>query len=171
MIIREANINDLEQVLIIYQDARDKFAIDKTYQWKDGYPNKDTFNEDLKINKVFVIEDSNKILGVMTILLDEELDYRIIDGKWKNDDPYITIHRIAIKKEYLGQGFATKLITFAKEFAIKNNIFNIRIDTHNQNKDMKKMLQRNGFEYCGIIYLRNKNMDKRDAFIVNLKLL
>ena len=165
MIIREAKINDLEQVLIIYQDAREKFAIDKTYQWKDDYPNKDTFNEDLKINKVFVIEDSNKILGVMTILLDEELDYRIIDGKWKNDDPYITIHRIAIKKEYLGQGLATKLITFAKEFAIKNNIFNIRIDTHNHNYDMKNLLLKNKFEFCGVIFLKNKNLEKRDAYI------
>ena len=168
MIIREASINDIEQVLKIYADAREKFANDKTYQWKDGYPNEITFCEDLKVNKVFVLEEENIIAGVMTVLTDEEPDYKTIDGKWLNNETYITIHRIALKKEFLHQGFATKLIDFAKNFAINNNVYNIRIDTHNQNKDMKKLLSKSGFIYCGVIYLIEKNLEPRDAFQLNI---
>ena len=31
----------------------------------------------------------------------------------------------------------------------------IRIDTHRQNASMQRMLEKNGFAYCGIIYLQD----------------
>jgi hypothetical protein len=34
---------------------------------------------------------------------------------------------------------------------------------------MKKLLTRNGFVYTGIIKLRNKNNDLRDAYQIDLK--
>jgi RimJ/RimL family protein N-acetyltransferase len=39
---------------------------------------------------------------------------------------------------------------------------NIRIDTHDDNKTMQHILLKNGFTYCGIIYL--KNGDERLAY-------
>ena len=39
---------------------------------------------------------------------------------------------------------------------------NLRIDTHRDNIPMQKVLKRNGFEYCGIIYLENG--DERLAY-------
>ena len=32
---------------------------------------------------------------------------------------------------------------------------NLRIDTHHDNKPMQNLLNKLGFEYCGIIYLEN----------------
>lgn len=166
--IRKADINDLNNVLEIYADARIKFANDKTFQWKDNYPNEITYKNDLEENHIFVVLSDNSIAGVMTVLTKEELDYNVIDGKWLNNDPYITIHRIAVKKEYLHQGLGSKLITFAKEFALKNNFKNIKIDTHENNIHMKKMLEKHNFKYCGVIYLHEKNMETRDAFQLEL---
>lgn len=31
----------------------------------------------------------------------------------------------------------------------------VRIDTHRDNKTMQHVILKNGFEYCGIIYLKN----------------
>ena len=39
---------------------------------------------------------------------------------------------------------------------------NLRIDTHRDNIPMQKCLIRNGFEYCGVIYLANG--DERLAY-------
>ena len=166
--IRKADISDLNKVLEIYADARVKFANDKTFQWKDNYPNEETYNIDLQENHVFVVLSNDSIAGVMTVLTKEEPDYKVIDGKWLNNDSYITIHRIAVKKEYLHQGLGSKLISFAKEFAFENNFKNIRIDTHENNIHMKKMLEKQNFKYCGVIYLHEKNMETRDAFQLEL---
>ena len=162
--IRKANLNDLEDVLLIYNDARQKFTIDKTFQWKDNYPNEITYKSDLEENNVFVILNNENVVGVMTILLKEEPDYKVIEGNWLNNEPYITIHRIAVKKDHLHQGLGSKLISFAKQFALDNNITNIKIDTHENNIHMKKMLAKHNFKYCGVIYLHEKNMETRDAF-------
>ena len=166
---RKADINDLEEVLEIYSEARLKFANDKTYQWTDNYPNEDTYKQDLEENNVFVTILDNKIVGVLTILLKEELDYRVINGNWINDEKYITIHRIATKAGYRGNGIGSFMIEVAKKFALENNINNIRIDTHENNIDMKRLLNKMSFVKCGVIYLREKNNDPRDAFLLNIK--
>ena len=58
---------------------------------------------------------------------------------------------------------------YSKEFALDNSLNNIRIDTHKNNIDMKKMLTRHGFSMCGVIKLRNKNNDLRDAYQLVIK--
>ena len=58
------------------------------------------------------------------------------------------IHRIAVK--YHGRGIADFCFNECfKQFPI------IRIDTHEDNIPMQRCLSKNGFEYCGIIYLAN----------------
>lgn len=162
---RKASIDDLDLVLDIYNDAINKFEIEKTFQWTKGFPpNEDSFRSDLINNDIFVCLDNEKVIGVMTCILTGEDDYLEIDGEWLNDEPYLTIHRIAVSKEYYGKGIGYSLISYAKEFALKNKLNNIRIDTHELNLDMRKMLERNGFIRCGIIKLRNKNNDLRDAY-------
>ena len=167
---RKANINDLDTVLKIYDDAIVKFEVEKTFQWTKGFPpNEDSFRSDLDNNEMIVALENDSVVGVMTLLLNGEDDYLEIDGKWLNDEKYITIHRIAVSKEYYGKGIGYSLISYAKEFALKNKLNNIRIDTHELNFDMKKMLERNGFIRCGIIKLRNKNNDLRDAYQLAIK--
>ena len=44
---------------------------------------------------------------------------------------------------------------------------NVRIDTHRENKTMRRIIERYGFKYCGIIYLLNG--DERLAYQKTLK--
>ena len=169
-LIRKASIKDLNEVLKIYDDAIEKFEQEKTFQWKkEAPPNEESFKNDLVNNELYVATIDSKIIGVMTFLLNGEEDYNEIDGSWINDERYLTIHRIAVLKEYYGKGIGYKLIEFAKDYCLKNGYYNIRIDTHVRNFDMKKLLTRNGFVYTGIIKLRNKNNDLRDAYQIDLK--
>lgn len=170
VLIRKANLNDLHAVLDIYDDAIEKFALEKTYQWEKGFPpNKESFLEDLKNNEIYVALLDSKIVGVMTFLLNGEEDYNKIDGAWLNDETYLTIHRIAVAKSCYGLGIGYNLINFARKYCLENSFNSIRIDTHKLNLDMKKMLERNGFVRCGIIKLRNKNFDLRDAYQLVVK--
>lgn len=168
--IRKASINDLKCALRIYEDAIEKFAIEKTFQWEKGYPpNEESFRNDFINNEIYVALMDEKIVGVMTFLLNGEDDYLEIDGKWLNDEKYLTIHRIAVAKEYYGKGIGYLLIKFAKDYCLNNSFNSIRIDTHALNFDMQKMLSRNGFTRCGVIRLRNKNFDLRDAYQLIVK--
>ncbi|HBN29292.1 MAG TPA: GNAT family N-acetyltransferase, partial [Clostridiaceae bacterium] len=45
---------------------------------------------------------------------------------------------------------------------LSKGVHSIKIDTHRENKSMQRLLKKNGFEYCGIIYLKDKS--ERIAF-------
>ena len=57
--------------------------------------------------------------------------------------------------EIKGRGVAGELFKNIEEVCLENNINNIKIDTHRENKSMQRFLNKNGFEYCGIIYLKD----------------
>ena len=138
---RKANINDLNAALKIYKDAIEKFAIEKTFQWVEGFPpNEKSFKNDIENYDLIVALNNNEVIGVMTLILDGEEDYLEIDGSWLNDDKYLTIHRIAVSKECYGLGVGRALLNHAIEYALNHSLNNIRIDTHKLNIDMKKML-------------------------------
>lgn len=61
-----------------------------------------------------------------------------------------------------GQGLASEIIKEIEKMCLSRKIHSIRIDTHEDNKPMQRLIEKNGFKYCGIIYLNDKS--KRLAF-------
>ena len=82
-------------------------------------------------------------------IIGEDSTYlRIEDGKWLNENPYGTIHRIA------SDGAVKGLFSACIDFC-KSQMEDLRIDTHADNKTMQHLILKNGFQKCGIIYLTN----------------
>ena len=158
MKIRKTTFNDMSAAMNIYSGARNFMtAKGNPNQWTNGYPSEDFIINDINNGNSYVIVDGKKkITGIFTFIIGTDPTYDIIEnGKWLNDKPYGVIHRIASS----GQ---TKGITEICLNWCFEQIDNIRIDTHKDNKPMKDAIIRNGFEYCGIIYCHNGT--KRIAF-------
>jgi len=148
--IRLAEFKDLDIIMDIYAIAR-KYMADSgnATQWADSYPQLEMLKEDIKSEHLFVYEENNKIHGVFAFIIGPEETYSYIEnGSWKNDDPYGTIHRIASDGEV--KGVFRRCLDFCTE-----KIPNLRIDTHNDNHTMQHLIEKNGFEKCGIIYVQN----------------
>ena len=151
MFIRLATEADVCAAENIYESAR-KFMAEcgNSTQWAGDYPN--GYDVRLGIEKAtsYVCEDNGEIVATFHFEAnaDDPTYRKIYEGEWKNDEPYGVIHRIAVK--YHGRGIVD--FCFSECFKI---ISNIQIDTHENNLPMKKCLIRNGFEYCGVIYLLN----------------
>lgn len=150
MKIRPSTLSDVDAVTEIYQNA--KVFMSKTgnpNQWRGYYPNHQDATQDVFDNVGYVCEEDGEIVAVFAFNVGNEPTYNeIYQGAWLNDEPYAYLHRIAVK--YHGKGIA--------DFCL-NECFklypNLRIDTHRDNIPMQKLLKRNGFYYCGIIYLEN----------------
>ena len=152
MIIRKTSLADVDRAAEIYDNAR-KFMrkTGNLLQWNDGYPNADTVREDIKDGKSYVLEDDGLVIAVFYFAIEEDETYKkIYDGEWLTADPYAVIHRIAVSDEARGKGAAGFI--FEKCYEIHPNI---KIDTHRDNIPMQKALERAGFKYCGIIYLKS----------------
>ena len=157
MLIRKTTAADIEAAAAIYDSAR-AFMKESgnPNQWNGTYPNSDNILADVKNGGSYVCEDNGEIVAVFYFCIGNDPTYNnIYDGEWKREGEYAVIHRIAVK--YHGRGIADFIYAYCF-----NTHPNLRIDTHRDNAPMQRSLLKNGFEYCGIIYLTSG--DERLAF-------
>lgn len=150
MRIRNAEASDWERILEIYAGARQFMAAhENAGQWGTGYPPEELLEEDMEAGKLYVCEDGGTVAAVFYFAAEEDPTYGVIeDGAWLSDAPYGVVHRIASGRVVKGAA------SFCLEWAF-GQTGNIRIDTHENNIPMQNMLKKNGFRYCGRIYLEN----------------
>ena len=119
------------------------------------------------ISKLEVLDTINtnidKIIATIYISFEEDEDYKnIYEGKWISEGDYCVIHRIAVDNTYKGKGIFKNLIKQVEQMCINKNINTIKVDTHEDNLNMQNALKKNGFKYCGVVYVEGG--EKRIAF-------
>lgn len=163
MEFRKSAIKDIDEIMKIINEAKLYFKKNNINQWQDGYPNKDVILNDIKNEESFVVINDNKVIGTVVISFKGEKTYnKIYEGTWLSNNDYAVIHRIAISNEFKGFGIGTMIIEEAQKLAFEKNIRSIKIDTHKDNISMQKLLVKNNFKYCGVIYLEDRS--ERVAF-------
>ena len=152
--IRKADKKDIDRVMQIIGEGRESIGRLGIDQWQYGYPTRDDVKEDMALDRTYVVLDNDTVCATFALTLNGEPTYKkIYCGAWIGDGEYITIHKIAIDNLHKGKGTAKAIIGFIGEYATENGYSSIRVDTHEGNIPMKKMLEKNGFEYCGTIHL------------------
>ena len=148
---------DLPRILEIYDIAKAYMrASGNPNQWNGAYPDPETLRTDIEKQRLYVYKKNGRIHGVFMLLLEEEPTYAYIeDGSWREEAPYGTIHRLAGDGEV--KGLFAKCVAFCEK-----KVPYLRADTHFDNHTMQHLLEKNGFERRGIIYL--KNGDPRIAY-------
>ena len=145
--IRHTESDDLPRVMDIYEYAREQMRLNgNPDQWRDTNPTEVAIRNDIENKNSYVIERDGVICGVFSFIIGEEPTYKVIDGKWMCDGVYGTIHRLA------SGGIINGVFDLCLNFC-ESKISNIRIDTHRDNKIMQHLIEKNGFEMCGIIYV------------------
>ena len=150
--------DNLPEIMGIFAEARQTIAALGINQWQNGYPNEQIVEEDIAKNRSYSVIDDT-ICGTFVVILDGEPTYdKIYDGNWLTGNDradYMAIHRVAVSVRSRGKGVSTEIINFATNLARDNGRSSLRIDTHEGNIVMRKMLEKHGFIYCGIIYLED----------------
>lgn len=153
MKIRKTTKNDIPVLMYIFQAARNIMRKSGNMnQWPVGTPSEETILNDIKNKNSYIVEnDDGKIIATFAFIIGKDPTYSYIEGgKWLNDEPYGTIHRIA------SSGSQKGIMEYCLNYCCKY-VPNIRIDTHEDNKIMQHLLEKFNFKYCGIIYLLDGN--------------
>lgn len=158
MNIRLADMDEFGIIEELYARAR-RFMAEhgNPNQWGDKYPERQMIWEDMKAGRCFVCTADDKeqpvtlnkgIVGVFCYFEGPDSDYTVIDGAWKDTSPYGVIHRITSLAGTKG------VATFCLDWCQKK-IPHIRMDTHCDNIPMQHFLRKQGFEYCGIVHVKD----------------
>lgn len=155
--IRKAVKADLPDILKVYEKAREFMKNSgNPDQWGDTYPPKEDLIDDIDKELLYVlINDSNEIYAAFLLMEEPEPTYYYIDGMWRDNSAYATIHKVA------SNGTEKNVFKDIVEYTMRK-YNHIRIDTHKQNLKMQHLIEKQGFKYCGIIYLLNG--DSRMAY-------
>lgn len=150
MHVRKAMPEDLSLIMGIYRTAQDfMIASGNPHQWGHSYPSEDLIRNDIEREVCHLVCDDDEIHGVFALFEGAEPTYQHIEeGQWLNDDEYLTLHRIA--SDGRAHGIFRCTISYCKTLSD-----NIRIDTHRNNSIMQKQIERNGFQRCGIVHVRD----------------
>lgn len=148
--IRRATVEDIPRLKEIFAIARNFMAeTGNANQWAADYPSEEFIKKDIESGDCHVIVYDGKIVATFVLRPGIDPTYNnIYDGKWLNDLPYATIHRIASSGETKG------VMHLAMQYA-KQCYKNIRIDTHRDNLVMRKLIEKEGFKLCGTIHCWN----------------
>lgn len=163
MIFRKSTEKDLKNIMKIINGAKEFLKENKVDQWQSGYPNEEVILLDIEKGDSYVLEYDGIILGTTALSFDGEETYdEIYEGDWLSFGEYGVIHRIAVDRNTKIKGLGTEIIKRCEEICLSKGIKNIKIDTHEDNLTMQKLLEKNNFKYCGVIYLEGDI--KRVAF-------
>ena len=103
----------------------------------------------------YVMEVDGQVRGYACISFAGEPCYNELAGKWLSDLPYGVVHRMAIDDVCKGKGAAPAFFRFAEELCRERDIRSIRVDTDADNRMMQRVLEKQGFTYCGTVCFDN----------------
>ena len=99
---RIAEWNDAERVLFLYESAKES----ELCVWNESYPTSLEIEHDLETKNLYVMTDSSKIIGAISIVPENELDGF---DCWSNKAGK-EIARVVIDKAYQGQGLSLEMV-------------------------------------------------------------
>ena len=139
MLIRKAEIKDLDQVIhLLYDDGlgRDRESISNKYKQK--YLS--VFSELLesKYFDIFVMEINNEIIGFYQIMYLPHISFK---GSKRGQ-----VESVRIRSDFRRNGFGTKLMQHAMEVAKKNGCSILQLTSNKKRKETDKFYKKLGFD-------------------------
>lgn len=160
MTIRHATYDDLDNIENLYIDLTEHIEKTKNYAgWVKGiYPTRETAIKALERDDLFLLEEDNDLLGVVILNNIEDESYKEIN--WTIDaskDELIVIHTLAVSPNFRNKGVAKKFLNYTEEYARKNNLKTIRLDTHINNLPAFTLYESFGYNLCGTTKLKESS--------------
>ncbi|CAH0418685.1 GNAT family N-acetyltransferase [Periweissella ghanensis] len=157
--LQVATVADLPIVMKITNQAKALLKADGINQWQMGYPSEVDFENDMKEEHLYVAKLDDESVGFIALIDGLDQAYQIIEnGAWlNNDEPYYTIHRVAVSSEVSGQKLGERMLRAAVEKSLElgPDAKSVRVDTHPDNKRMQYLLNKIGFVLTGHIFIND----------------
>ena len=144
--IRLATNADLPRIFEVYAVARQLMRESgNPTQWGDTFPPHDLLRSDIPKKQLYVVERDGVIHAAFALVFGVDPSYGSIEGAWRSDAPYATIHRLG--SDGTGGIFA-EVIAFCRQQSPY-----LRIDTHHDNRVMQHIVAQHGFRESGVVYM------------------
>jgi ribosomal protein S18 acetylase RimI-like enzyme len=151
MRLTQAQPNQLEEIVQMYEDVKKVMAKNNVYQWDGDYPNRDVLREDLRQGNLYVIMKDGKVAAA--VALDQHTPPEYDEISWRDrSGSYLVVHRLCVNPDFQGQGISKLLVKEIENFAREKGYTSIRLDTQTANEKAMNLYESQGYEKRGEFY-------------------
>lgn len=149
MKIHHSTPEDIKEIFHLYSLAT---AYQKTIFPENTWPTfaSELVESEIQEERQFKLVIDDQIVCVWAITFS---DPQIWEERDK--DPSIYIHRIATNPDFRGYKFVARIVEWAREYAVSYKKEFIRMDTCGENKKLIKHYQNCGFDFLGMVRLKD----------------
>ena len=156
MFFRKANLEDMPAMMCMITQAQAFLRHLQVNQWQNEYPSSTIMEQDIRNGNAWVLEDGAMPIALAVVAFAVEPTYlQIYNGAWLSHGDYAVIHRMTVHDQWKGKGVGTLLFEKIETLAKVQNVQSIRIDTHQDNFIMRKLIAKSGYHECGEIFLND----------------
>lgn len=145
MNIRPAKIDDVPQIVNVFDQARAYQWSTGNRQWREGYPCADDVLNDISHYHALVVEHDGSIVAYFVIVPNDEAYLGVVPVSQK----FCVVHRMAVSDSVRGQGLTRQIFDAVKRWASSNQVGTIFVDTGADNAAMQHIVSSNGFVPLG----------------------
>lgn len=143
IIFRQAISSDLDAVCTLYRVASENpYSV-----WNEEYPTRQEAEHDLETGNLFVLTDTNTLVGAASIVPESEMDAMDI---WHfSNGNHREVARIAISPLWQGKGYAAKMVRSVLEVLRQRGYTSVRLSAACCNLPACRTYQKLGFQIRG----------------------
>jgi len=145
---RKANMNDLNEICELVNDAIKAMTEQNIMQWDEMYPTKEDFYNDIAEKELYIGTINNEI--VVIYVLNQECDDEYKNGKWRGkSSQFYVLHRLCVKSNCQNRGIAKRTLLHIEQELKLLGTETIRLDVFSENPYALKLYSNLGYSKVG----------------------
>ncbi len=140
--------SDLDNICSLIGDAIVEMEEHGIYQWDEIYPNRNDFENDIRNNTLYVVNDKGNLIAFYVISRECDEQYR--NGYWMYDEntAYI-LHRFCVAPKAQNKGVGKEILSHVETQIKEMGYHSIRLDVFTENPFAQRLYRHNGYEHRG----------------------
>jgi ribosomal protein S18 acetylase RimI-like enzyme len=146
--INNSSIHDIDEIFRLYKIATDFQKTRFSVHWPEF--DRKLVETEIYENRQWKIVIDGKIACIWATTFNDPQIW-----EERNEDPSVYIHRIATNPDFRGQNLVGQIVEWVKIYAKENQKEFVRMDTVGDNKGLVSYYEKCGFDFLGLLKLKN----------------
>lgn len=153
---RKAQRDQADAIFSLYREAMVEGRKHGTTDWSEEYPTREWLDEDLELQRVFVLEAGTTIIASVVLLETDDLDNEPLG--WQILKSCVPV-RLCVSPKYQGQRIGEQMMNCLIGYAKQQGYQSMRLIAVVDNVIANRLYRRMGFTFLGVVQLYGKSFN------------
>jgi ribosomal protein S18 acetylase RimI-like enzyme len=155
-LFQKAHPGQSDAIYALYREATVTGNVNGTSDWSDEYPTKDILDDDLRLQRLFILQENDELIAAVSLLETDDLDGEPVG--WKNLKSCVPV-RLCVSPDHQGKRIGERVMDCLIEYVKPLGLQSMRLLAAVNNHAANHLYRRMGFAFLGEVHLYEKNFN------------